>query len=96
MEEMAEDMNSEEQWLANGKTDVGCLFDVKCSFLSKLHQLPLDLEDKIAKNQVDEKDISLNRYKALMIPLDRHIDNGILSALLQYFLANSTMAKVYE
>lgn len=31
-----------------------------------------------------------------MIPLDLHVDNGILSDIIQYFLINSNLNKVYE
>lgn len=58
--------------------------------------LPPDLELKIRNNEVGQEEPGSGRYKALMIPLDAHINNAILSDLIQYFLLFSTLTKVYE
>jgi hypothetical protein len=90
------ELHSEEAWKKSGKTDVPCLFDPKCSFLSQLFGLPLDLEHKIASGAVDKADLSSRRFKALQIPLDCHLANDSVSALVQYFLAHSTLAQVKD
>ena len=36
------------------------------------------------------------RYKTIMIPLDHHINNEMQSSLINYFMQNSTMHKIYE
>ena len=63
-------MYSEKAWLANGKSDVPCLFDSKCAFLSELCSLPLHLEQSIKDNKINENDIFMRRYKALLIPIE--------------------------
>ena len=42
--ELGVELQAEEAWKKSGRTDVPCLFDPKCSFLSQLSGLPLDLE----------------------------------------------------
>ena len=89
-------MISEESWLKHNKPNILHLFDKKSAYLSKLHSVPLDLEQKIQTDQVQKEDLVFRRYKALLIPLDCHINNEILSELIQYFLQHSSIQKVYE
>ena len=72
------------------------MFDKRSAYLSKLHSVPLELETKISKDQVQKEDLVFRRYKALLIPLDSHINNEVLSELIQYFLLHSTIQKVFE
>ena len=94
--EYEETIISEKSWEAHNKPSIPCLFDKKSAYLSKLHSVPLDLEQKIQTDKVAKEDLVFRRYKALLIPLDSHINNEILSELIQYFLQHSSMHKVYE
>ena len=87
---------SEQSWNQHGKPNIQCLFDKKSAYLGKLHSVPLDLEQKIQTDQVPKEDLVFRRYKALLIPLDCHTNNEILSELIQYFLQHSTINKVCE
>lgn len=95
-DEYEQEITAEKSWLDHGKTDIPCLFDKKCAYMGRLNSLPLDLELKIQSNEVGKEDLVFRRYKSLMIPLDSHINNGILSDLIQYFLLYSNLNKVYE
>jgi len=67
---------SEESWLESGKTDIPCLFDKKCAFMSVISSLPRSLEQSIVEGTVPVDDLTFRRYKTLMLPLDRHISNA--------------------
>jgi hypothetical protein len=83
----------EDNWKRNGKTDVPCLFDKKCSYMSQLFSLPVELESQMRSSKIGRHD---RRYKCVMIPLGSHLNNSALSELVQYFLLNSNMHKVCE
>ena len=80
----------------SGKTEIPCFFDQKVSNMSKLSGLPLDMELKIRNNKIEREDIVFGRYKTVMIPIGDHISKDALSELVQYFLINSTLKKVYD
>ena len=45
---------------------------------------------------MDKDEVLFRRYKTLMIPLGNHLDNEIISRIMQFFLTNSTLPKVTE
>lgn len=75
-------------------SDVPCLFDPKIAYSRQLYSLPVDLEEKILKNEVPNEDIMFRRYKVLLIPVDAllgHTSGRPLIELTNYFLRYSTL-----
>ena len=75
-------------------SDIQCLFDSKIAYSKTLYSFPVELEKKIATNEVSFEDLKFRRYKNLLIPID-----GLLSQtsgrplieLVEYFLRYSTI-----
>jgi len=94
--EYEERIIGEKTWEAHGKTEIPCLFDQKCSYMSQLNGLPLDLEHSIRNNQIDREDVVFKRFKCLQIPLGSHLAKETISSLIQFFLLNSSMATSFS
>ena len=54
------------------------------------------MDQKIRHNSVEHQDIAFRRYKAIVVPLGPHISKETLHQLIEYFLVNSTLQKVYD
>ena len=63
--EYEENIMSDKSWKAHGQTEIPCMFDQKCSYMSQLNTLPLDLELSIRNNTVQHEDLVFRRYKCL-------------------------------
>ena len=75
-------------------SDIQCLFDSKIAYSKTLYSFPVELEQKIARNEVTFEDLKFRRYKNLLIPIDGLLGQTSgrpLIELVEYFLRYSTV-----
>ena len=70
------------------------MFDPKIAYSRVLHTLPVSLDEKIDKNEVDYQDIVFRRYKTLLIPIDSLLSSSALMEIVEYFMRYSTIIQV--